>query len=649
MATKTHPLFSNFSSGEISPKLDGRIDLAQYFNGVQELKNWICVPQGGIKTRGGFHFVSETKASGVARLIPFCFSELQNYILLFGEQYIRFYMNNGIICNPIPTPYEIASPYTVANDLWSIRFAQDDENLYLVHPLYPPMVLQKGVGHTNFTIDEMDFIDGPYEDEIDTPTITPSDVTGNITLTAASDLFLPGHVGAYWRLNHAGTWGYVIITGYTSATVVDATVMTTLGGAGATTSHMEGAWSDVNGWPRQICFDEGRMLFASNYEHPQTVWASKTAHYTDFTPGVLDNDAYNFTPADLNIIRWILPGRLLSIGALNSEATAEGPTDTAISATDPPKIKTATTHGSSDLVAPVRVGKAILFLQRASRKIREFVYTYVDDAYGAPDITIASEHLFDSDIIDIVFSQEPDALLWAIRNDVPGSILSCTYDRNIGAKGGIVAWARHYTDGRFESIASIPYQNQDQLWAVVNRTINGISKRYVEYYDPSISVDSGLTWSGAPVTVLSGLDHLVRKTVQIVGDGAVHPAQVVPITGEITISPAASSIYVGIGYTPSMITNRPETQGAPPNQGLKRRWNKIIARVLNTTGLTINGEVIPARIPADPMDSAPVPYSGDVNITNLGWDTEGRITVVQPLPLPAHLVSLTGTLVVGDD
>jgi hypothetical protein len=201
-----------------------------------------------------------------------------------------------------------------------------------------------------------------------------------------------------------------------------------------------------------------------------------------------------------------------------------------------------------------------------------------------------------------------------------------------------------------ESIASIPYQNVDQIWAIVNREINGEQKRYVEYYDENISVDSGLTWSGGPVTVLGGLRHLEGKTVQIVGDGAVYPSQVVPDTGEITIDPAASEIYVGIGYTPRLVTNRPEvqTQGGT-SQGLRKRWNKVIARILNTTGITINGQVIPARIPADPMGEAPGTFSGDIKVSNLGWDVEGRITIEQPLPLPAHIVAITGTLTVSDD
>lgn len=646
MVAKIHPLWSNFSSGEITPKLDARIDLDQYFNGVQRMENWIPVVQGGAMTRGGFHYVATTKNNGVARLIPFRFSELQNYEMEFGNLYIRFYKDKGVVLDGVGGTYEIVSPYYTADDLWLIRYVQDDEKLYLVHPLYPPYVLTKGEGDI-FSIEQMDFTDGPYEDEITSPTITPSGTTGDITLTASSALFSPDHVGAFWRIKHTTTYGYVVITAYTSETVVSATVLSDLDGSGtAAKATREGAWSDLNGWPRSAGFNEGRILFGGNYEHPQTIWASKTGNYEDFTPGTDDDSAYSFTAADANIIRWITSGRNLSFGALNGEFTVAGPSDGPITAADPPTIKSRTTHGSTDLCDSIRIGKAILFIQRAARKIREFTYSYVDDDYGAPDITVASDHLFDADIIDLAYQQEPYSILWAIKNDTAGTLLSCTYDRAIGtSKGGIVAWAKHSTNGRVESIACVPYQEQDQLWAIVNSG----GTRYVQYYDPEICVDLGLTWSGGPVTTLSGLGHLATKTVKIVGDGAVYPDQVVPASGEITISPAASEIYVGLGFTPTMVTNRPEVGGGQSTQGMRRGWSKIMVRVLETIGLTVNGEVIPSRSSLDGMGAATTPFSGDVEISNLGWDTEGRITIIQALPLPAHVVSVGGTLVIGDD
>lgn len=663
MAVKTHPIFFSFTGGELSPKLEGRVDLTQYANGVKELKNFICLPQGGAKSRGGFHFVAETKDSGEARLIPFVFSELQNYMIEFGDRYLRFFTNKGQIVDEWPfsrlhnfgifqgisenwfIPYEITSPYNLKDDLWLIRYAQTDEDLYLIHPKYPPYKITR-ISNTDWSITQVNFIDGPYEDEINTPAITPSATTGNIGLDAATGLFDPLHVGVLWRIKHTTNWGYVKITEVVSSTHAHATVISALDGFGtAAARHREGSWSAFNGYPRVLCFHEGRLLYASSYEWPQTIWGSKTRKYNDMTPGTLDNDAYSFTIAEQNIIRWLSATRLLCVGSMSGESTAVGPSDGPITTIDPPRIKSETTHGSSDLVGALRIGKATLFLQQAGKKIREFVYAYTDDAYSAPDLTIASDHLFELGIIDLCYQQEPDSIIWAITTDE--YLLGCTYDR--AQNPAVVGWHKHSTDGYFESISPIPYGNSDQLWAIIRRIINNVTKRYIEYSDPQICVDSGLTYSGSKTTTLTGMEHLEGKTVEIVGDEATYPSQIVPSSGELIINPGASDIYVGLGYTPKLVTNRPEVQIQGTSQGLKKQWNKIIARVLETKGIKINGKIVPARSSLDPMDTGPTATSGDIPVENLGWDTDGRITIEQPLPLPAHIVAIFGTLSIGND
>jgi hypothetical protein len=322
----------------------------------------------------------------------------------------------------VAIPYEIATPY-LEGDIWDLRGAQDDENLYLVHGDHHPRVLTR-TDHDAWTLTEIDFIDGPYEDEINAPTITPSATTGNVTLTASASLFQPSHVGALWRIKHGTTWGYVKITAYTSATVVTATVKATLGGTGASDGHREGMWSDVNGWPRVVCFRDGRIIYASNYEWPNTYWASKSRNenYNDFTPGTLDDDAYTYTLSDANIIRWMASARLLCVGTLNGEMTLVGPNDGPITAVDPPTVRGETPHGSATL-DPLRIGKAILFLQKAERKIREFVYVYENDGYSAPDITLLAEHLMQDGILDIAYQQEPHSIIWGISG--MGVLLGC--------------------------------------------------------------------------------------------------------------------------------------------------------------------------------------------------------------------------------
>ena len=95
---RVHPFQTNFTSGELTPKLAGQVDFKKYNNGVETMENMTVFPQGGTSRRYGSRFVCEVKNSANAtRLIPFVFNVTQSYILEFGDQYIRFFKDNGQI------------------------------------------------------------------------------------------------------------------------------------------------------------------------------------------------------------------------------------------------------------------------------------------------------------------------------------------------------------------------------------------------------------------------------------------------------------------------------------------------------------------------------------------------------------------------
>ena len=97
-STVVHPFQTNFTAGEITPKLAGHINFDKYKNAVETLENMTVFPQGGVTRRGGTRFVCEVKdSSEITRLIPFEFSVTQSYVLEFGDRYIRFYKDNGQI------------------------------------------------------------------------------------------------------------------------------------------------------------------------------------------------------------------------------------------------------------------------------------------------------------------------------------------------------------------------------------------------------------------------------------------------------------------------------------------------------------------------------------------------------------------------
>jgi hypothetical protein len=148
---------SNFTAGELSPRLDGRNDLAKYSAGCATVENMVIYPHGAAARRPGTQYVSSVKTpANKTRLIPFEFSTTQTYILELGNQYI--YKDNGQILSG-GSPYEISSPYLTA-EIFDIKFAQSADVMYITHPNHKTRKLSR-TGHTSWTLTEVDFVNGP--------------------------------------------------------------------------------------------------------------------------------------------------------------------------------------------------------------------------------------------------------------------------------------------------------------------------------------------------------------------------------------------------------------------------------------------------------------------------------------------------------
>ena len=203
---KASPIISSFNAGELSPTLDGRVDLSKYSSGCKRLENFIPMVQGPARRRSGTRFVSEVKTSTDRTwLVRFEFSETQAYILEFGNLYIRFYTNHGQVISG-GSAYEIASPYTSAdlanaNGTLKIRFVQSGDVVYIVHPSYAPRKLSRFAA-TNWTLTTVDFVGGPFQDidPDETITVYASAATGTVTLTASASMFAATDVGSLFLL-----------------------------------------------------------------------------------------------------------------------------------------------------------------------------------------------------------------------------------------------------------------------------------------------------------------------------------------------------------------------------------------------------------------------------------------------------------------
>ena len=488
-------------------------------------------------------------------------------------------------------------------------------------------------------------------------TCTPSTtgpVGAGISLSLSSGGFRSEDVGKFVQINA----GVVEITGFSSALDVSGLVRTELaavtGAPPDAWSLEEAAWSTLNVYPSEAGFFEGRLLLGGTSEQPETWWGSSSLDPYDFALGSTDDAALEFAIASgtLDRVRWFAGRKVLLIGTAGGEWTATGGADNPITPSNI-QVRAATSHGSSDLM-PIQAERAVIFATGSNRKLREMAFVFETDDYAAPDLLMLAEHLTaSSSVVDLAFAEEPDPTIYAVRAD--GVLLQCTYLR----QENVVGWHRHVTDGAYESVAVVPSPdaNYSQVWVIVRRTIGGQTKRYVEYFDPAfvmhstapgLNTDAALVYTGTATQTVTGLSHLEGKSVDIVGNGAVYPRATVT-SGQVTLAGAATTpIEVGLPYTSTLQTMRPEIQTLGSSQGIPKAWARIVARLDKTLGLKINGQTIPFRSAGDPMDQSPPLFTGDKQVSQLGWDTDAWITITQEQPLPCTVLALTGILVVGD-
>tara|TARA_B100000989_G_scaffold295841_1_gene277720 strand:- start:1139 stop:2890 length:1752 start_codon:yes stop_codon:yes gene_type:complete len=419
--------------------------------------------------------------------------------------------------------------------------------------------------------------------------------------------------------------------------------------------------SGSNNNPKCVSFFEQRLVFAGTTNNPQTLFFSKSGDYENFTTGTADADAMIYTIASnqVNAIESIKATRTLIVMTTGGEFTvSSGATDNPITPTNL-NIRKQSNYGSAGVDA-LSIGNATIFLQRAKRKIRELAYNFDSDGYLAPDLTILSEHISSSGIIQMDYQQEPFSIVWCVRTD--GSLVGMTYNR----LQDVVAWHSHDfggTNAKCKSVAVIDIDtSEDQVYVIVERTINGSTKKYVEYLTPydfnsSLTtfhyVDSGLGYSGSATTTLSGLSHLEGETVKVIVNGATHPDRVVS-SGQITLDRSATTAKVGLGYVSSLQTMRLDEGARGTDQTKTKRIYDVTVRFFETVGAKVgpnetNLDEIPFRDSSAAM-SDPVPlFTGDKETEfPSDYGTDGFVLVKQEQALPMTILAIYARLELYD-
>lgn len=712
---------TNFTAGELSPRMYGRVDIARYQNGAMIMENcWPVVHGGAMRRYGTLHSGAAKFADREAVLVPYVFNTQQAYMCEFGDLYVRIWFPDGTYSG-----VELVSPYSLAM-LRQFEYVQGADTMFLFHNGVEINRLRR-ITNTQWSLAPAPFVTKPFSERgidfatsmtlsdpsvgvgrtmtsaasaflasdvgrevwsgagvakitgVTSPTVATVEVLNAfpsatvstwslkgspqasnalgaatpvgaiVTMTLATDGWRPADVGKFVKING----GLLEITSYSTPTVVSGIIRsapTSATPSPANAWSLEASvWNAIDGYPGTGTLFEQRLHVAGSPNFPQTIWASKTGESLNFQLGTKDDDATSFTVSSdqINPILHLAQVKTLAALTFGGEFTITGGIEKPITPTNI-QVKNQSVYGCNR-VRPIRIGNELYFIQRAGRKLRAMGYKYDADAYGSPDMSVLAEHITQSGVISMAYQQEPESFLFAVRAD--GVLATLTVDRD----QDVIGWARHITDGAFESVASIPVNGGDQVWAVVRRVINGQTVRHIERFVEGCQVDDGIAaTSVAGQATWSGLGHLEGKTVDIVADGVVMQPQVVA-GGQITLPRDANDVQIGLHFTNRVKTLTPEVQGSTGTaQGNSMRIGEITLRFLNTTGCKVKGQGLDQTISfrnlgENVLDQPPPNFSGVRRLENLGWERgEAQLEIIQDQPLPFHLLCVIKKMTIND-
>lgn len=581
------------------------------------------------------------------------------------------------------TEYELPTPYA-GTDVFNIRYTQDSDVLTITCPGYAVRELRR-LGATKWSIVAPTLGSSVSPPGVPTTAVTAGTGTPYVkniyyrvtavsqdgneqSLVAGSssaasvDLSLPGSkVVVSWTASSEPNASYRIykavndtdrlygFVGETTAlSFTDDNILPDYSrNPPANTIRLDTAGN----YPTAVAYIEQRRAFAGTANNPQSVFMTRTGTESNLSvsqPGNSD-DALSFKikARQQNAIQHLVPLNdllALTVAGVWRIYSTDGPL-----LPDTLTTKSQTFYGSNK-VTPALTGHSCLYAEANGRRLRDIGYSWESQAYTSDDRSIMAPHLFlDYTVVDMAYSKSPDQLLWCVRSD--GALLSMAYV----PEHQVFGWSQHDTQGQFESVCVVTESNEDVLYAVVRRTLNGSNVRVIERMATrhfatqadAFYVDCGLTYDGSPVSMVSGLDHLNGKAVVACADGAV----IGPFTvsgGEVNLPAPASVVHVGLPYVadiqllPLALENM-EAGGQGTITGIDYAYLRV-----NSTGVFKVGPQfdrlteVPIRT-NEPYGSPPRLQSRTIDIlieSDLALDAQLCIRSSAPVPLTVSSISM---------
>lgn len=473
---------------------------------------------------------------------------------------------------PVTGEYEIPTPYLTA-DLFDLHHVQSADILTIVHPLYQPRELRR-LSATAWTLVPIVFSSTqPAPSSVTSVTtglttvkytykyVVTSVASDQISESAASSITSIGsnlyETGCIITISwsavagaslynvyklQGGIYGYI---GQTSGlSIVDDNITPDLG---STPPTYDLTFNSASNYPTAVSYFEQRRAFAGTINEPQKIWMTKsgTESNMSYSLPIKDDDriAFRVAAREANTIRHIVPLTQLILLTSSAEWRVTSVNSDAITPTTI-SVRPQSYIGASN-VQPSIINNTLVYCAARGGHVRELGYNWQASGFITGDLSMRASHLFDGKTItDMTYVKAPNPLCYFVGSN--GILLGLTYipEQQVGA------WHWHDTDGSFESCTSVAEGDEDVLYIVVNRTINGITKRYVERQqtrnftslDTSFFVDSGLTYNGNNVTA---------TTVIVTGGTLWNSTEVLTVTSSTPIFayPATTDVHDAIVLT----------------------------------------------------------------------------------------------------
>jgi hypothetical protein len=418
-------------------------------------------------------------------------------------------------------------------------------------------------------------------------------------------------------------------------------------------------------YPEVATHYQQRRLFARTTNSPATVWGSRIGDLANMSirSPLQDDDGIQFTlvSRDLQSVRHLIPLKVLVLMMSTGEWLVLG--DESSGALVPAAINAKQyAYRGANRIPPAIIGNTIIYVQDRGSTVLDLSFDRdTGTMLGGRDLTIWSGHLFDGyTMLALDYQQTPHSTAWVVRSD--GKLLSMTYLADEQQYG----WARHDTgpNGAFEDVCVVPEDDgtgaADVVYVLVNRTVNGATKRYIERFKPrpvftssnfsaeSFFVDCGITRTGASSTSVTGLSHLEGEQVIALGDGVVSGPYVVT-GGAITLSAAAAIAHVGLQITAELETLDLDVHGTGIRDK-RKRVQAITAIIEASRGAFKAGpdatNLMTHRRELWQSASGLLTGAYEVNMT-AGFTEHGRTVVRHTDPTPLTVLGLIPRFEVG--